>query len=397
MNAIKLTDKVFWVGAIDWAIRDFHGYATDRGTTYNAFLIMGEKITLIDTVKKQFKQDLIDRISSVIDPEKIDYIISNHAEMDHSGCLPEMIDLIKPEKVFASPMGIKALEAHFHAGFDITPVKTGDELDIGGLNFAFIETKMLHWPDSMFTYLKEEEILFSQDAFGMHLATREIFDDATPEYILEWEAEKYFANILMPYSDRILALLDQVAAMNLPIKMIATDHGPIWRKHIGMILDLYKKWSEHKPAPKAVIIYDTMWGATAKMSNAISEGISDAGIEVKQLPMSASHRSDVATEILDASALIVGSSTLNNNYFPSLADVLLYLKGLKPINIIGATFGSYGWSGEAVKQLNECLTAMDVELVSEGLRVKFTPTDDDLKKCYGLGKEIAEKLKEKCK
>lgn len=396
MNAIKLTDNVYWVGAIDWKIRDFHGYATDRGTTYNAYLILGDKITLIDTVKKPFKQELINRISSVINPEKIDYIISNHAEMDHSGCLPEIIELVKPEKVFASTMGVKALDGHFHAGLDLIPVKTGDDLDIGGLTLSFIETKMLHWPDSMFTFVKEEGILFSQDGFGMHLATKKIFDDEIPEFILEAEAEKYFANILMPYSDKILALLEQVAAMNLPIKMIATDHGPIWRTRIPMILSLYKKWAEHKPVPRAIVVYDTMWESTAKMAAAIGEGISDAGIEIKILPLEASHRSDVATEVLNASAIIVGSSTLNNNIFPTVADVLTYLKGLKPSNLIGAAFGSYGWSGEAVKQINEYLSAMQVELVNDGMRIKYVPTQDDLQQCYDFGKQIATTLKDKC-
>lgn len=396
MKAIKLTDKVYWVGAIDWAIRDFHGYATNRGTTYNAYLIIDEKVTLIDTVKKPFMQNLIDRISSIIDPSKIDYIISNHAEMDHSGSLPEMIDLIKPEKVFASTMGVKALEGHFHNELEIIPFKTGDELNIGQMNLSFIETKMLHWPDSMFTYLKEKQLLFSQDAFGMHLASKNILDVDIPDYLLEWEAEKYFANILMPYSDRILKLLDQVAEMNLPIKMIATDHGPIWTEKIPKILDLYRKWSEHKPEPKAVVVYDTMWGATAKMAEAVGEGISDSGVKLKVLPMGSSHRSDVATEILNASALVVGSPTLNNNIFPTLADVLIYLRGLKPINLIGAAFGSYGWSGEALKHLNGYLTDMGVELLSEGFRCKYTPTKEDIQKCYELGQDIAAKLKEKC-
>lgn len=396
MNAIKLTDNVFWVGAIDWAIRDFHGYATDQGTTYNAYLILDKKITLIDTVKKPFKQELINRISSIVDPKKIDYIISNHAEMDHSGCLPEMIELIKPEKVFASTAGVKALEGHFHAGLDIIPVKTGDEICIGNFNLSFIETKMLHWPDSMFTYLKEKAILFSQDGFGMHLATKKIFDDEIPEYLLESEAGKYFANILMPYSDKVLDLLEQVTAMKLPIKLIATDHGPIWRSRIPMILKLYKKWAEHKPGPKAIVVFDTMWESTTKMATAIAEGISDAGIDIKVMPMASNHRSDIATEILNASALIVGSSTLNNNIFPTMADVLTYLKGLRPSNLIGASFGSYGWSGEAVKQLNEYLSAMQIVLVNDGLRIKHVPTQDDLNQCYDFGKEIAEKLKAKC-
>jgi flavorubredoxin len=396
MKAQPIAKKVYWVGATDWGIRDFHGYATERGTTYNAYLIIDEKITLIDTVKRPFLDELLARISSIINPEDIDYIISNHAEMDHAGCLKELIEIAKPEKVFASPMGIKTLESHYNCDLNITPVKTGESLSLGENTLTFIETKMLHWPDSMICYLPEQEILFSQDAFGMHLATREIFDDNIPEYILEWESEKYFANILMNYSEKILTLLKDVKAMNIPIRLLANDHGPIWRKHTNKIISLYEKWATHAYTPKAIVLYDTMWGATAKMAAYINDGIADTGIEVKTIPMSSSHRSDVATEILSASALVIGSPTLNNNIFPSIADVITYLKGLKPKNLIGASFGSYGWSGEALKQLNGFLTDMNVELISEGIRVKFTPTEDDLAKCYALGQEIGQALKDKC-
>jgi flavorubredoxin len=396
-KAIKISDNVYWVGAVDWTIRDFHGYQTGRGTTYNAYLIMADKITLVDTVKAPFKEELLSRISSVVDPGKIDYIISNHSEMDHSGNLPEMIEIIKPEKVFASAMGQKALESHFRIGSKITPVKNGENLSLGNMNISFIETKMLHWPDSMFSYLKEDEILFSQDAFGMHLAVDKMFDDQNNWEILEEEAEKYFANILMPYSNLILKLLESFCAMHLPVKIVATDHGPLWRSNIGKILELYKKWSEHKPVSRAIIVYDTMWNSTAIMAKAIGEGLAESGVEYKIMPMSASHRSDVATEVLSSSAIIAGSPTLNNNVFPTVADVLTYIKGLRPINMIGASFGSYGWSGESVSQLNEYLKAMNIEMVSEGVKVKYVPTETDLKSCLELGKLVGTALRNKIK
>ena len=396
-KAIKISDNVYWVGAVDWNVRDFHGYQTARGTTYNAYLIMADKITLVDAVKAQFKDELLARISSVIDPGKIDYIISNHAEMDHSGCLPEMIEIIKPEKVFASAMGQKILDAHFRIGSKITPVKNGENLSLGNMNISFIETRMLHWPDSMFSYLKEEQILFSQDAFGMHLAVDKIFDDQNNWEIIEEETGKYFANILMPYSNLILKLLESVRTMNLPVKILATDHGPLWRTNIGKIMGLYKEWAEHKPVPRAIIVYDTMWDSTATMARAIGEGLMESEVQLKILPMSVSHRSDVATELLKSSAIIVGSSTLNNNIFPTMADVLTYIKGLRPANMIGASFGSYGWSGEAFAQINEYLKSMNVEMVGDSLKVKFVPTEADLKSCFELGKLVGTTLRSKIK
>lgn len=394
-NAIKISDKVYWVGAVDWALRDFHGYTTERGTTYNAYLIMADKITLVDTVKIPFKNELLSRISSVTAPEKIDYIISNHTEMDHSGCLPEIIKAVNPEKVFASPMGVKGLNSHFKLDREIIPVKTGDKISLGNMNLMFVETKMIHWPDSMFTYLKEEEILFSQDGFGMHLATGRIFDDEIDESILKYEAEKYFANILMPNSHLILKLLDEVKKLGLPVKLIAPDHGPIWRKDINKILNLYREWAEKKPALKAIVVYDTMWNSTALMASAIGEGLRKSGVEVKLLPMRSNNRSDVATEILSSGALLVGSPTLNNNIFPTIADVLTYLKGLRPKNLIGTAFGSYGWSGESVPQINDILKAMQVDIVGGGIKVNYVPAEEDMKSCFELGENIGETLKKK--
>jgi flavorubredoxin len=391
-SAIKVSENVYWVGAIDWTIRDFHGYTTPHGSTYNAYLIMAEDITLIDTVKKPFLDEMISRIKSVVDPSKIKYIISNHSEMDHSGCLPEVIDLIKPEKVFASAVGVKTLQELLHHRNEILPVKDGEVLSLGNMDLTFMETRMIHWPDSMFTYLAADELLFSQDAFGMHLATQERFADEIPAATLEYEGATYYANIVLPYSPVVLKALQKVASAGLKIKVIAPDHGPVWRKDIGWIIDLYQKWATQKPTAKAVVVYATMWHSTEKMARAISEALSQSGVKVKLLSMNETHRSEVVYEVLDAGALIVGSPTLNNNILPQMADVMTYLKGLKPANKIGAAFGSFGWSGESVKNLEAMLNEMKVDLVAESIAVKNAPDDDVLEKCHNLGKKVAEEL-----
>ncbi|HUN54729.1 MAG TPA: FprA family A-type flavoprotein [Smithella sp.] len=394
-SAVKVTDNVYWVGAIDWTIRDFHGYTTPHGSTYNAYLVMADKITLIDTVKAPFKDEMLSRIKSVVDPSKIKYIISNHSEMDHSGCLPEVIDFIKPEKVFASAVGVKTLKELFHDQHEIIPVKDGEALSLGNMELTFMETRMIHWPDSMFTYLAKDELLFSQDAFGMHLATLERFADEIPAATLEYEAATYYANIVLPYSPIVLKALDKVAASGLKIKIIAPDHGPIWRKDIGRIIELYTKWALQKPTAKAVVVYATMWHSTEKMAGAISEALAQAGVRVKLFSMNETHRSEVVYEVLDAGALIVGSPTLNNNILPQMADVMTYLKGLKPVNLIGAAFGSYGWSGESVKHLDAMLKEMKVEIVAEPISVKNVPGSDVLEKCHEMGKTIAAQLLKK--
>ncbi len=391
LKATQISEHVYWVGAVDWAIRDFHGYKTSQGTSYNAYLVMADKITLIDSVKAPFMGELMSRIASVADPAKIEYIVSNHSEMDHSGCLPTLIHKLKPEKLFASKMGAKALNQHFGIS-DIEAVDNGQTLSLGNMNLTFTETRMLHWPDSMFSYLAEDELLFSQDAFGMHLASSKRFDDEVGDW--EAEAAKYYANILMPFSPMVTALLAKVAEMNLPMKIIAPDHGPVFRKDLEKIVALYGKWARQEPTNKAVVVFDTMWRSTAKMASVICEGLSAGGAETKMLPLGASHRSDVASEILDAGALLVGSPTMNNQIFPTVADVMTYLKGLKPKNLLGASFGSYGWSGESVKQINEYLDAMKIEKVCDGLRVQYVPTADDLHNCYELGLEVAKRLKD---
>ncbi|UCH86998.1 MAG: FprA family A-type flavoprotein [Dehalococcoidia bacterium] len=395
-KAAKVTDHVYWVGAIDWALREFHGHLTSRGTNYNAYLILADKITLVDTVKSSFREEMLSRIASVIDPGDITYIISNHSEMDHSGCLPEVIQAVKPEKVFASAMGADALAEHFHLGQEIVAVKDGESISLGNMNVSFMETRMLHWPDSMFTYLAEDGVLFSQDVFSMHLASTERFDDEIDDDILEDEAAKYFANILLPLSTAVSRLLEKVGGLDITKGIVATDHGPIWRKDVDRIVELYSRWAAQKPTKKAVVVYDTMYESTATMARAIGEGIRAGGADAKLLPLRVCHRTDVATEMLDAGALLVGSPTFNNNIFPTVADALTYLKGLKPRNLIGAAFGSYGWSGEAVGQVEDVLRGMKVDLVGEGVKAKYVPDDEALAQCHSLGALVAEKLKELC-
>ena len=394
---IRISDKVYWVGAIDWTIRDFHGYTTKRGSTYNAYLVLADRITLIDTVKAPFKDEMLSRISCLVDPKEIDYIVSDHSEMDHSGSLPDIIREVSPEKVFASQVGAKTLKEHFAVEDEIVAVKDGEGLSLGNMNLSFMETRMLHWPDSMFSYLKEEKILFSQDAFGMHLATDERFADEIRQDVLEYEAATYYANILLPYSPLILKLLDRVASSGLDIRIVAPDHGPVWRKDLPRVLGLYRIWAEQEPTDKAVVLYHTMWHSTEHMARAIEEGLLAGGARVKVMSMGSFHRSDVVYETLDAGALVVGSSTLNNNLLPAMADVLTYLKGLRPKNLIGAAFGSYGWSGEAPSQIHDMLAEMKVTPVGEPIKARYVPDRDALLKCFELGKTMAEQLRKVAK
>jgi len=391
-DAVKVSDRVYWVGAIDWSVRDFHGYLTQRGSTYNAYLVLADKITLIDTVKAPFVGEMLARIASVVEPERIQYIVSNHSEMDHSGGLPQAIEAVQPEKIFASANGAKALAAHFHLDHEITAVPDGGTIDLGSASLACFETKMLHWPDSMISYFGADQLLFSQDAFGMHLASGERFADELDPAILEAEARKYYANILLPLSPLVTKAIERLTALNVPLKIIAPDHGPIWRRDLDWITGRYAQWAQQQPAKKAVIVFDTMWESTAKMAHAIAEGVTAGGATPLVLKLRANHRSDIVTHLLDAGALIVGSPTINNTLFPTVADFLAYARGLKPRNLVGAAFGSYGWSGEATRQIRDVLQQMDVELVADDLKVRYVPDAEASAQCHALGRHVAEKL-----
>ncbi len=388
MKSFEIADGIYNVGVIDWNIRDFHGYSTNNGTTYNAFLIMDEKIVLIDAVKKEFEDQFIDNIEKIIDPKKIDIVISNHTEMDHSGGLPRLMHKVGEDKpLYCSKMGLKNLSRHFRQRWNFKPVENGEELNIGRRTLMFLETRMIHWPDSMFTYAKEDKILFSSDGFGQHYAGPEKFDDEIGDAIFP-HAAKYFANILLLYSKKIKKLINTVTDLGLEIDMICPDHGIIWRKDPGRIIDAYLKWSDQEPEKKALIIYDTMWKSTSLMADKIAEGLSEAGVEVKPKHLRNWHRSDIMTDVLDARAIIIGSPTINNQLYPTVADFLTYMKGLKPQNKIGAAFGSYGWSGESVKLIKQELESMKFDVVDPGLRIQYVPDKEGLDACFEFGQKI---------
>ncbi len=390
MKPTKIAEGVYEVGVIDWNIRDFHGYSTDRGTTYNAYLIVDEQVALVDTVKAPFADQLIGNISQIIDPKKIDLVVSNHTEMDHSGALPRIMHRVGENKpLYCSSMGAKNLASHFPNAWNYHPVKEGQELRLGKRTLAFMETRMIHWPDSMFTYLKEDRILFSSDGFGQHYAGFDKFDDQAGADLM-LQAKKYYANILLLYAPRILKLVEKVVASGIPIDMICPDHGVIWRRDPGKIIDAYLKWSRQEPQKKAVVAYDTMWKSTEAMANAVAEGISSTGVKARPIHIRSSHRSDIMTDVLDAAAVVVGSPTLNNQMFPTVADLLTYMKGLKPENKIGGAFGSYGWSGESVKLVAAELAAMNFRMVEPGPRLQYVPDDSGIAACIEYGRRIGE-------
>lgn len=392
MKPIEITKGIYWLGVIDWNIRDFHGYSTYQGTTYNSYLIMDEKITLIDAVKKEFADELLSNISQIVDPKKIDYVISNHTEMDHSGGVPRVMHKIGEDKpLYCSKMGHKNLSKHFPQKWNYQPVENGGELSLGKRTLTFLETRMLHWPDSMFTYVKEDRLLFSSDAFGQHYAGLERFDDQMGDAIMP-HARKYFANILLLYSPLILKLVEKVTEMGLPIDMICPDHGILWRKDPSKIINAYVEWSTQRPKRKALVVYDTMWHSTETMGKAIVNALGEEGVDARLMHLRNCHRSDIMTEVLDAGAIIVGSPTLNNGLFPTVSDFLTYMKGLKPLNKLGAAFGSYGWSGEAAKLVTKELEEMKFDIIDPGVRIQYVPDDKSLDACRELGKKIAEAL-----
>ncbi|MGA9753872.1 MAG: FprA family A-type flavoprotein [Desulfobaccales bacterium] len=388
---LELAPKIYWVGAIDWTIRDFHGYLTEDGSTYNAYLIVDDHITLIDTVKKEFVPEMLARVAEIVDPEKIDYIVSNHVEMDHSGGLPEVIHRVKPDKLFCSPRGKDGLSRHYKQDWPFVEVKTGSELATGRYNLAFLETPMLHWPDSMMTYLKEEQILFSSDAFGAHLASSEHFDDGLPDCPCDYvrQLKKYYANILMPFGSLITQLFAKIAQLGLEFRIIAPDHGLIYRKNPGWVLEAYQRWAAGAVERKALVIYDTMWHSTELLAEAFIEGLMDAGVAAQLHHLRRTHYSDIVPEVLDAGLLLFGSPTLNNQMFPSMGEFLTYLKGLAPKNKAAAAFGSFGWSGQAVGLINQELQAMKLNVVHEGFKVKYIPDPEELAAARALGEKLA--------
>ena len=394
MVNVVLKEGVNWVGVVDWNIRDFHGYVTSRGSSYNSYLISDEKIALVDTAKINFCNELIEHISELTSLEKIDYIIVNHVEMDHSSSLPVIAKLAKNAKIIASQRGKDALIEHYGADFNmVETVKTGDELKLGKRTLRFLEAPMLHWPDSMFTYIVEDKILMPNDAFGQHFASSGRFDDEVDTCALMEEASTYYANILMPFAPLIIRKIHEIVQMGIPIDMIAPSHGIIWRKDPSKIINAYADWSSMVAKQKAVVVFDTMWGSTDKMARSIADGITSGGVKVELFKLRATDNTDVVTEILDAKAVVVGSPTLNNQMFPSLGSFLTYITGLKPKGKLWCFFGSFGWGGGAVRDMVEMAKKAGFDVHEPSIEIKYVPDKEDLKKCFNFGQQIAQKIK----
>ncbi|MBS7643179.1 FprA family A-type flavoprotein [Candidatus Bathyarchaeota archaeon] len=393
MAKVALTEGLFWVGAIDWNIRSFHGYHTPYGTTYNAYLIIDEKIALVDTVKGPFFSEMLQRIEEIVEPKEIDYVISNHVETDHSGSLPKIMEIAKKAKLIASERGKPGLLKHYKIDWPFVTVKQiNNELSLGKRKLKFIETPMLHWPDSMATHVETDGILLPNDAFGQHIATSERFDDEVGLEVIMPEAAKYYANIVMPFGAIVQGVLEKLK--DLKINMIGPSHGIVWRTHIKEIFNAYWKWARGEAENKVLVIYDTMWGSTEMIAKALVEGLSNEGVKVILFNLSSSDKTEIIKETLDAKALLIGSPTLNGGMFPTVASFLTYLKGLKPKGKIGACFGSYGWGGGAVKAINEELRQAGVEVLEAALDFKFVPEKEDLAKAVEFGKMIAKKVKQ---
>lgn len=375
-KAIQISENIYWVGAVDWSMRNFHGYETGRGTTYNAYLILDDKITLIDTVKAGFEDELISRISTIINPAQIEIIVSSHVEPDHSGALKKIAAFAPDAEIITTnPNGLKGLTARY-GKLNYKPVKAGDAISIGKRTLQFVPTPMLHWPDSMVTYCPEEKILFSNDAFGEHLATSMRFDDETDLEIILREAKKYYANILMPFGKQAQNALKILGG--LEIRMIATGHGVIWRSHIDKIIDCYKSWSAGEVSERAVVVFDSMWHSTEILAQTITEAFAKRGIPAAYYDIKVNPLSDIVTDIFTSKYLAVGSPTINNQMMPTIAAFLCYIKGLRPVNHKGFAFGSYGWGGQSIGMVEDELKSAGVEIILDKIRVANLPTTQQL-------------------
>jgi len=385
---LKIKDNIYWTGHIDWDLRSFHGYSTPSGSTYNAYLLLDDEPLLIDTVKHYGYDDLVAGIRAVIEPSRIKYIVSNHAEMDHSGSLPALLELCPKARVICSPKGAEGLKRHFKRELPLSTVNSGDTLATGKNKFKFFLTPMVHWPDSMVTYLENERVLFSSDAFGQHYASSLRFaEEAGPDIVFK-EAAKYYANIILPYGQLVNAVLDALAALD--VEMICPAHGLIFRREedIAKIVSLYRRWANHETGRRSVIIYDTMWHSTEKMARRIYQIMRAQDIETSLINLQTTHISDAVTEIMLSRLVIMGSPMLNNHVLPTIGGLLTYIKGLKPRNRKGMTFGSYGWAQAGFKELEDGLAESGIELVSPGHYFQYIPDELELENLNDMAEAV---------
>lgn len=394
--SFAITDKVRWVGKIDWELQTFHGeeYSTHRGSSYNSYLIQDQKTVLIDTVWEPFAVEYVKKLKKQIDLQQIDYIIAHHAESDHSGALPELMREIPDTPIYCTATGAKILKGHYHQDWNFIPFKTGDTLDIGSSQLIFVEAKMLHWPDSSFTYMTGDNILFSNDAFGQHYASELMYNDLVDQAELYQEAIKYYANILTPFSPLVTKKIQEVLSLDLPVNMIAPSHGVIWRDNPAQIINKYLQWANSYQENQITIVYDTMWNGTKRMAEAIGEGISaaDKDVAVKLFNIGRSDKNDVLTEVFKSKAFMVGSSTINRGILSGAASVLEMIAGLGLKNKKTAAFGSYGWSGESVKIIEARLQDAKLDVIGPGLKVLWNPDTESYSQCVEFGKAFVSQL-----
>ena len=394
--AKKITEKVTWVGKVDWELTTFHGdeLSTHKGSSYNSYLIRDEKVALIDTVWLPYDKEFVSNLKKEIDLSKIDYIIMNHNEIDHSGALPELMREIPDTPIYCTKKGEAIIRGHYHKDWNFVNVKTGDTLPLGETTLTFIEAPMLHWPDTMFTYMSGENILFSNDGFGQHFATESLFNDTVDNAAMMYEAEKYYANILNTYSVMVTKKIQQILAMNLPLNMICPSHGVIWKENPAQIVEQYLKWADAYQEDQVTIVYDTMWQSTRKMAEAIANGIREISpsTTVKILNITKDDKNDVLTEIFHSRAVLIGSPTINYGISFAIAGLLEMMHGLKFKNKKAAAFGSYGWSGEAVKQISNHLSEAGLEVINDGISKHWVPDSNALDDCKEFGKEFAKSI-----
>jgi len=392
MRPVKIKDGVYWVGSIDWDLRNFHGYLTQRGSTYNAYLILDEKIVLVDTVKQYLFEEMLSRIKQIVDPSLIDYVVSNHVEMDHSGSIPKIMQITSKAKVVTSSQGEKGLRRHFKKDWDFLTVNSGKVINIGKRSLKFFLTPMVHWPDNMVTYIPEEKILLSNDAFGQHIANAKRFDDEIGWDILYKESAKYYANIVFPYDKQVKKVLATLSGLN--IEIIAPGHGTIWRTYVPKILGCYQKWANNESEKRVLIVYDTMWNSTRKIAYSLQEGLESEDIPVTMRALKTNHISDILTDVLFSRAILVGSPTLNNGMLPTVGAFLTYLKGLRPKKRIGFSFGSYGWGGQAVKEIENIMENIGWEIPLESINIQYIPDGGELSKAKNIGQKLGKIIKE---
>ena len=392
----RLTEKVTWVGKVDWELEMFHGeeLSTARGSSYNSYLIRDEKVVLIDTVWLPYDKEFVRNLKDEIDLQEIDYIIVQHAEIDHSGALPELMREIPDTPIYCTNNGKKIIQGHHHQDWNFVTVKTGDTLNIGKSTLTFVEAPMLHWPDTMFTYMSGENILFSNDAFGQHYATETLYNDKADNCELYEEALKYYANILTPFSALVKRKIEEVLALELPLNMICTSHGVIWRDNPTQIVEKYLEWADNYQENQITIVYDTMWNSTRLMAEAIAYGIQaeDPSVTVKLYNVGKQDKNDIVTEIFKSKAILAGSATINGRYLSGMGGLLEMIRGMRFKNKKAAVFGSYGWSGEGNKLLAQDFAGAGFEIITEGYRTLWVPDNDELIACQEFGKEFVRSL-----